>query len=75
MFLQVGFGWALRICGFICLALTAAAGYQMIRSRLPPGQDHNSLRSTFSAHLRIPFSGESIDLSEQLKIIDKIFNH
>ena len=34
IFSQVGFGWALRICGFICLGLTAGAAI-MVRGRLP----------------------------------------
>ena len=32
---QVGFGWALRICGFIALVLTCVAA-MVVRGRLPP---------------------------------------
>ena len=35
IFIQVGFGWALRICGFISLAITLGAAI-MVRGRLPP---------------------------------------
>jgi MFS family permease len=35
LIINVGFGWALRICGFISLALTAVSA-MMVRGRLPP---------------------------------------
>ena len=35
IFIQVGFGWALRICGFISLAMSIGAAI-MVRGRLPP---------------------------------------
>jgi len=71
MFLSGGFGWALRICGFILPSPDPAAAI-MIGVVYHPGQDHNSLRSTFSAHLRIPFLVSRSISANQLKIIDKI---
>lgn len=35
LFARVGWAWAIRTLGFLCLALTAAANF-LIRSRLPP---------------------------------------
>ncbi|KAJ9134511.1 MFS general substrate transporter [Coniochaeta hoffmannii] len=35
LFERVGWAWAVRILGFVCLALTVAANF-LIRSRLPP---------------------------------------
>ena len=35
---QVGFGWALRICGFTALVMTAGAA-AMVKGRLPPRTD------------------------------------
>ncbi|KAK1768799.1 riboflavin transporter MCH5 [Phialemonium atrogriseum] len=35
LFESVGWGWAIRILGFLCLTLTIAANF-LIRSRLPP---------------------------------------
>jgi MFS family permease len=38
LFTRVGWGWAIRILGFLCLTLTVAANF-LIRSRLPPKKD------------------------------------
>lgn len=35
LFTRVGWAWAIRVLGFLCLALTVAANF-LIRSRLPP---------------------------------------
>ncbi|KAL1875694.1 hypothetical protein VTK73DRAFT_9949 [Phialemonium thermophilum] len=38
LFRRVGWGWAIRILGFLCLTLTVAANF-LIRSRLPPAEN------------------------------------
>lgn len=38
LFISIGWAWAIRILGFICLALCIAANF-LIRSRLPPAEN------------------------------------
>jgi predicted MFS family arabinose efflux permease len=38
LFARVGWAWAIRILGFLCVALTVAANF-LVRSRLPPRKD------------------------------------
>jgi MFS family permease len=38
LFVQVGWAWAIRALGFMCLAVTAVANF-LIRSRLPPAKN------------------------------------
>lgn len=38
LIIKVGFGWALRICGFVALVMTAGAA-TMVKGRLPPRTD------------------------------------
>jgi len=53
LFAKVGWGWAIRILGFLCLALTIAANF-LIRSRLPPAEGA-SPHPNFRIFKQIPF--------------------
>lgn len=54
LFAKVGWAWAIRILGFLCLSLTVAANF-LIRSRLPPAESA-SVHPDFMIFKDLPFA-------------------
>lgn len=52
---QVGFGWAIRICAFVILALLAWANLTL-RSRIPPSKRPFRLKAFISPLGELPFA-------------------
>ena len=42
LFVQIGFGWAVRVVGFLCLALCMVT-CATVTSRLPPGRKNTKI--------------------------------